>query len=144
LAGREGVSPRLMFVGKVPYAEVLSYAVGATVGVTLLEPNYTNVKFAAGSSNKRFEYAALGIPQVTNAGAGIDTLFAKTGIAAVVDVSSIEAIGTAIAGFLVDPTLAAAVGERARGNHLRTYNYERQFEPVIERIREWDPVGGSA
>lgn len=137
LAGREKVLPRVLFVGRVPYADVFSYAVGATVGVTLLEPHNKNWKFAAGASNKRFEYPALGIPQVTNGGAGMDALFGKTGIAEVVDANSVEAIGRAIAHFLLDPTHASNVGDKARGLHLHLYNYECQFAPVIEQMQRW-------
>lgn len=137
LANRDGMSPRMLFVGEVPYSLVLSYAVGATVGMSLLEPHNRNWEFAAGASNKRFEYAALGIPQVTNSGAGIYETFAIPGIASVVDVGSVEAIGKAVERLLLNPSLSAHMGERARSLHLREYNYEHQFAPIVARIQEW-------
>ncbi len=137
LAANEGVLPRVHFVGEVPNSDVFGYAVGAAVGVTLLEPHDKNWEFSAGASNKRFEYPALGIPQVTNAGAGIDVLFSQPAIATVVNGDSIEAIGTAIAAFLRDVERTTLIGQNARTAHLRTYNYEYQFEPVMERIVDW-------
>jgi glycosyltransferase involved in cell wall biosynthesis len=144
LAGREGVAARVLFVGRVSYADVFAFAAGATVGVTLLEPTNANWKFAAGASNKRFEYAAMGIPQVSNIGAGMDALFGITGIAELVDANDVEAIGRAIAKLLCNRSHAVAVGENARRLHLRSYNYEQQFAPVLEELRQWEYVAGRA
>lgn len=144
LAGREGVMARVLFVGRVPYADVFAYAVGATVGVTLLEPTNANWTFAAGASNKRFEYAAMGIPQVSNIGAGMEALFGSTGIAELVDVHDVEAVGRAIAKLLCNRSHAILVGENARRLHLSAYNYEQQFAPVLEEIRQWECVADRA
>jgi glycosyltransferase involved in cell wall biosynthesis len=136
-AARENVSARVHFVGRVPYADVISFAVGATLGVTLMEPTNNNWRFGAGASNKRFEYAALGIPQVTNTGAGMQRVFETSGIAMLVDVADSEMIGKMIARLLLDPAIASEIGRRARSLHLSRYNYEAQYEPVARCIREW-------
>jgi glycosyltransferase involved in cell wall biosynthesis len=136
-AARENVSARVHFVGRVPYADVISFAVGATLGVTLMEPINNNWRFGAGASNKRFEYAALGIPQVTNTGAGMQRVFETSGIAMLVDVADSEMIGKMIARLLLDPAIASEIGRRARSLHLSRYNYEAQYEPVARCIREW-------
>jgi glycosyltransferase involved in cell wall biosynthesis len=137
LATQEGVSSRVLFVGRVPYDDVLSFAAGASLGVTLVEPLNRNTEFCAGASNKRFEYAALGMPQVTNAGAGMRGLFEAPGIAMLADIGDVESIGTTVAHLLQNPSVALAIGERARRLHLSRYNYEVQFAPVVERMEEW-------
>jgi glycosyltransferase involved in cell wall biosynthesis len=136
-AVRENVSERVLFVGRVPYADVMAFAVGATLGITLMEPINNNWRFGAGASNKRFEYAALGIPQVTNTGAGMQRTFEAPGIAMLVDVEDVAMIGKTIAQLLLDPLLASTIGERARELHLSQYNYECQYAPVLEWVREW-------
>ncbi len=134
LAGKHGVANRVVYIDRVPYDQVLSYAVGASVGLTLLDTSRSNWRFAAGASNKRFEYAALGIPQVTNTGPGVHDLFVEPGIATAVDASSPPAVGEAIARYLGNPALSSATGERARALHRSVYNYEHQFAPVLEKL----------
>jgi glycosyltransferase involved in cell wall biosynthesis len=136
-AARENVSKRVFFVGRVPYDDVISFAMGATLGITLMEPINNNWRFGAGASNKRFEYAAVGIPQVTNTGAGMQRVFETPGIAMLVDIADTEMIGKTIARLLLEPTLSSEIGERARALHLSRYNYEAQFAPVAQRIRDW-------
>jgi len=137
LIAREGVASRVFFVGRVPYADVFSYAVGATLGITLVEPLDRNTQLCAGASNKRFEYAALGIPQITNSGPGMRRLFEAPGIATLVDVADVHMLGQAIAQILGNASLASSIGARARSLHLSLYNYEAQFAPVVDRIRVW-------
>lgn len=137
LAERQNMSSRVWFVGRVPYSEVFSFAVGAIVGVTLLESTNSNLRLSAGASNKRFEYAALGIPQVTSSGPGVQELFGLPKIATIVDCNNPEAIGKSIAYLLLNPPVAAEMSVRARRSHLTLYNYEAQFAPVVQRIEEW-------
>ncbi|MBS1808084.1 MAG: glycosyltransferase [Acidobacteria bacterium] len=134
LIAQEGVSKRVVFIGRVPYEKVFQYAVGATVGICLLDTSRKNWEFSAGASNKRFEYAALGIPQVTNNGPGIQELFVDVGIASVADPDSVENIGEKITQYLLNEFLATDAGLKARKLHLHCYNYEAQFQPVIEAV----------
>jgi glycosyltransferase involved in cell wall biosynthesis len=137
LAAAHGIDERIVWVGRVPYDEVFSYAVGAAVGLSIIAPTNDNWKYASGASNKRFEYAALGIPQVTNVGPGIDQLFTRTGIAAAVPHDVPAAISDAVTRYLTDESSTRDMAVRARRLHLTTYNYEAQFAPVIARIEQW-------
>jgi glycosyltransferase involved in cell wall biosynthesis len=132
-----GMSHRLVLLGLVPYREVFAYAVGASVGLTLLDCSIENWLYSAGASNKRFEYAALGTAQITNAGPGMTEVFGKGGLAMLLDDVAPRALGRAIASVLDNPEIAGAMGQRARAAHLSSYNYESQFAPVAERIHSW-------
>ena len=110
---------------------------GAAIGITLLEPTTDNWKFSAGASNKRFEYAALGIAQVTNAGPGMYAVFGVTDIAELLPVVDSRAIGVAVSSLLANPDRSAAMGERARAEHVRENNYEAQFAPVMSKVDSW-------
>lgn len=135
------VNDRVIFLGRAPYPEVLQRCADATVGVTFLEPTRLNWELSAGASNKRFEYAALGIPQVTNTGPGIDELFGRPQIASAVPFDDVAAIGNAVNAYLSSETLRRATGLRARSLHLDRYNYETQFRPVMNRLLEM--IGGA-
>lgn len=137
LAQSVGVEDRLVLVGRVPYAEVMSYAVGATLAITLLEPTIDNQRFCAGASNKRFEYAALGIAQIANADPGMDEIFGYAGIAKLLSIIDANTIGETVMRLLADPLATRTMGERARIAHLRENNYEAQFAPVIQTIESW-------
>jgi glycosyltransferase involved in cell wall biosynthesis len=134
LAASEGVEPRVLFVGRIPYDQVFAYAVGASVGITMLDPDVPNWKFSAGASNKRFEYAALGIPQVTNYGPGIEELFGHNKIASMANHEDAVDVGTKISFYLNDPAGSKQVGTEARQLHLKRYNYEEQFQKVLEHL----------
>ncbi len=62
LASSVGAAERVVFLVRVPYDEIVSYAVGVTVGILMLDTSKPNWHFAAGASNKRFEYMALRYP----------------------------------------------------------------------------------
>jgi glycosyltransferase involved in cell wall biosynthesis len=132
-----GVGNRLILLGLVPYSDVFSYAVGASVGITLLDSSVENWRFSAGASNKRFEYLALGMAQITNAGPGMRDVFGEAQLALLLDDLTPQSLGYAIASVLGNPDVAAAMGRRARAAHLSAYNYETQFAPVAERVRSW-------
>jgi glycosyltransferase involved in cell wall biosynthesis len=92
------------------------------------------LRFAAGASNKRFEYAALGIPQITTAAPGIEETFVAKALALSVPWDDNAALATAISRLLENRALRQSMGEKARALHLSQYNYEREFEPVMARI----------
>ncbi len=148
VAEKEGVRDRLVFVGRVPYDQVFAYAVGASVGVNFLNGKYLQFHLSAGASNKRFEYAALGIPQVTNDLPGVRELFEQPGLAAIADADDVADIGAKIARYLEDEPGRAEAGARARRMHLEEYNYERQMQPLLQEIerqvqgRGWNLIGG--
>lgn len=134
LARDKGVKDRVLFTGRVSYDEVFSYAVGASVGVSFLNAQYTQWELSAGASNKRFEYVALGIPQVTNSLPGVQELFEQPGVATTAPYDDAEAIGKAIGKWFGDDALCAEVFHKARALHLDEYNYEQQMQPLLDKI----------
>ncbi len=131
LAARNGASEKVVFLGQVGYDRVLGLAAGATVGMSVINPTYPNWRWSAGASNKRFEYIALGIPQVTNNGPGIQALFERPGVATVADAADPVSVALCVNRYLGNPELCREVRERARKLHLAEYNYEHQFMPVM-------------
>ena len=134
LAADIGAGERFILLGRVPYDQVLSYAVGATVAVTLLDTRHDNWRLAAGASNKRFEYVAIGVPQVTNEGPGIQDLFEIPGVALAANPSDPDEVGNKIAVYLNSASIRQDASRRARELHLSRYNYEHQYQAVLERL----------
>jgi glycosyltransferase involved in cell wall biosynthesis len=48
-----------------------------------------------------------------------------------------RAVGEAIRSLLTNPQMRSVMGARARSAHLQKLNYEIQFGPVMERVRDW-------
>lgn len=136
-----GVGGRVIWLGRVPYRDLFSYTIGAAVGLSFFQPTNDNFRFAAGASNKRFEYAALGVAQVTNAGIGVEELFGRPGFATLLDKLDPESIGDAVGALLTNRKRRAEMGERARRAHLSVNNYETQFAPVVSQLDSWRGVG---
>jgi len=134
IAAEGRTQDRIYYLGCVPYDQLFSCAVGADVALSLLDPKREQLRFAAGASNKRFEYAALGIPQITTAAPGIEETFVAKALALSVPWDDNAALATAISRLLENPALRQSMGEKARALHLSQYNYEREFGPAIERI----------
>ncbi|MGK2960753.1 MAG: glycosyltransferase [Gemmatimonadaceae bacterium] len=136
IAARFAVESRLIFTGRVPYDKVFAFVAGSTIGVSLLDTRAPNSLYAAGASNKRFEYMALGIPQITSAGPGIPELFEDTGVALVADPTDPQDLARAVNRYLASPALRDQASRNARALHLATLHYEAQFSPVLDMIRD--------
>ena len=136
IASRVGVQSRIVFLGSVPYSQVLSLAAGATVGCSLVtgegDPNWIH---SAGAINKRFEYMAVGLAQVTNNGMGVSEIVDKNQCGVSVDPNSPEAVGQAVRQLLADEARRQMFSRGARSAHLRLYNYETQFAELGRWIR---------
>jgi glycosyltransferase involved in cell wall biosynthesis len=138
LAQDLGVLNRVVFLGLVPYQGLWGLAVGAAVGVSLVAGDKDlNWRYSAGAINKRFEYMAVGLPQVANSGPGMEEIIEKPGCGLLVDPTSAPETGRAITRLLEDPPLRRRLAENARKAHLSEFNCERQFAPVLEKILGW-------
>ena len=145
LAASVGVHNRVLFVGPVPYSEVLALARGASVGCSLIadqaDPNWI---YSAGAINKRFEYMAVGLPQVANVGPGMKEIIENNDCGLLVDPCSPEQVGQAISAILASTEMGRSMSEKARNIHLTKYNCEVQFAPGLQQILHWCGRGESS
>jgi glycosyltransferase involved in cell wall biosynthesis len=132
-----GATSRILFLGPRPHAEALALTAGADLGLALIGPigQTKNFLYSSGAVNKRFEYMALGVPQLTNAGPGLTELIERTGCGVCVNTGSPEAIGRRVCHLLTNSELRHQMAANARRRHLDTFNYEYQFEPVLNWIQ---------
>ena len=134
-----GVDLRILFVDPVPLSELASLTVGAEIACALFpeKTDNLNFRFLAGASNKRFQYMAAGVPQITNHGPGMKEIIDKPLCGLLVDPKSPTQIGEAAARLLNDHSLRAYLATNARKAHLERFNYEHQFAGVLSRIFDW-------
>jgi glycosyltransferase involved in cell wall biosynthesis len=126
---------RVIYLAPVPYSELFSYTAGAHLGLALYKPTTANQKFNAGASNKIFEYLSLGIPVVTT-----DSPYFKqvidSSVAYFAKPGSVEDIARAINLALSNEEEYRQKSLVARQLHLAKFNYEVQFKPVLQYIRD--------
>jgi glycosyltransferase involved in cell wall biosynthesis len=129
-----GTASRVVFLGPHPHVEALALAAGADLGLSLIQPHNKNRLYSAGAVNKRFEYMALGLPQLTNTGPGVADIVERNACGLCVDPNSPEEIGMSVRSLLCDQNRLRSMGEQGRKAHLDCYNYQVQFRPVQDWI----------
>lgn len=134
-AGKAGAANRVLFLGAFPHEEALALAAGADLGVSLIQPNNESWTYSAGAINKRFEFMALGLPQVTTNGPGVSEIVEKSQAGLCVDPRNPNAIGAAIRRLLEDASMRRSLRQNARRMHLERFNYETQFAEVATWIK---------
>jgi glycosyltransferase involved in cell wall biosynthesis len=142
-AASAGAADRVLFLGLHSHPEALALAAGADAGLALIQPNNESWLYSAGAINKRFEYMALGLPQVTNTGPGVAEIVEANQCGLCVDSKDPEAIGAAVGRLLQSAELRDRMGRSARDRHLSVYNYEMQFAGVADWIRREARPGAS-
>ena len=138
-----GAAARVVFLGPQRHADALALTAGADLALALIQPNNPNLLYSAGAVNKRFEYMALGLSQVTNASPGVAEIIEHNQCGLCVDPNSPQEIGAAVSRLLGDQPLLRRMGENGRRLHLERYNYEVQFRPVLEQVARWCAAGRS-
>ncbi len=139
LANTIGVKSRVIFIAAVPYKDLAGLTVGATLGLSILSDAVEkdlSWKFSAGSTNKRFEYMSVGVPQVANQGPGMQEIIEQTGAGALVNPTDPSDIGQTIARLLKDRILLQAMSINARQAHLTQYCLEKQCRDLMAQIQQ--------
>lgn len=134
VAQESKVTNRLIFLPQVEYSQLFNYTVDADLALSLIKPITFNFAHMSGASNKRYEFMACGIPQLSNIGPGMKELIDDNEIGLCINPEDIEAIGNSVKNLLLNKPLRQTMSERARSLHLQKYNYDLQFAPIVERL----------
>jgi glycosyltransferase involved in cell wall biosynthesis len=123
--------PRVVVLGRVPYAELPALTASADVGVLLYRNDCRNNYLCA--PNKVFEYMMMGLPVVGPSFPGIRALVEGGDVGLCVDPEDPAEIAAAVNALARD----AAARARMRANGLRLsrerYNWELEVRPLLAR-----------
>ncbi|GEM_PF-461531 len=129
---------RVHYFPPLPYETVMALAAGAQVGISIVhKDNQPNWRFSAGAVNKRFEYMAMGLPQITNNGAGVAELIDNPSCGRVLEGISPQAIATAVNALLNKPHQLDRMRQNGLNQHATRYHYETQFAELKTQIISW-------
>jgi hypothetical protein len=132
------VAERVVFIPALPRAQMLACVRQAHVGIAFMPKTSTdiNVRFMVGASNKAFEYLACGAALLVCESEEWVQTFVQPGYALACDPEEPGSIADALDRFAGDLERTVEMGMRGRCRILDAWNYESQFEPVLQRIKE--------
>ena len=138
-AERLGVAQQFEYLGAFPLREtLLPLCRRATVGLSLIAETTSdlNEQTMLRASNKPFEYLACGIPLLVSDLAEWKEAFVAPGYALACRSSDAESIARSLRWFMEHRQETGLMGQRGRQRVIDEWNYETQFEPVLQRLRE--------
>ena len=137
-AKRLGVAQRFEYLGAFPRENLLPLCRKATVGLSLIAETTSdlNEQTMIGASNKPFEYLACGIPLLVSDLPEWIEAFVAPGYALACRSSDAESIARSLRWFMEHAKEAWQMGQRGHQRVMEEWNYETQFEPVLQRLRE--------
>lgn len=123
---------RITFLDPVSPDEVPSVAVGADVGVTLLEDTCLNHRYAL--PNKLFEYMAAGVPILASDLPEIRSVVRGYDLGLTVDPSSSDAVADALSEITHSPDQRAHWRSNA-AKAVETFNWESASQRFIDKMQ---------
>lgn len=125
--------PRVVVLPRVPYAELPAYTASADVGILLYRNDCRNNYYCA--PNKVFEYMMMGLPVIAPSFPGMLALVEGDAIGVCVNPESPAEIAAAVNRVAADDGARAGMSERALLLSRERYNWEYEFQPLLERYR---------
>ena len=134
IANRENMSDRVLIVTYVPtQKELFEYIAAADVGLILYKIIRASNEYMG--PTKLYDYMACGIPVVVPEKMKfVSDIVKDLGIGLSYKDSTSEALGKTIKE-LLDRSDRIEMSKRARQAHLSNLNYETQFAPLYEKIK---------
>ena len=135
LARELGVTDRFVALPPVPYDQILHFTPDADVGHALYERIHVNNVHIGTASNKVMEYLAAGVPLLVSPNATLQRLVGEKECGVCADETDPASIARSINFLLSDEGRRVEMGRAARTAFEVDYSYDRQFAPVLERMR---------
>lgn len=134
LTAELGLQGRVSFAGWLPLPAAEARMAQSHLAIALLDSGSEQWRTALGASNKRYQYMKAGLPQIGDRNPGVPDLIEGQGIGACVPEAEPDRIAALVHTYATAPARCRAEGERAFALHLSRYNYERAFQPLLDRI----------
>jgi glycosyltransferase involved in cell wall biosynthesis len=133
-----GISHRLEILGPMPRFELLGYCQRSDIGLALM-PMITddaNMLAMSGASNKVFDYMARGLAVVVSDLGDWRNLYVAPGYGVACNPNDAASVEEALRSLIAEPPRFRAMGEKGRQRVDQEWNYEAQFEKVLECIEQ--------
>ncbi len=131
-------SPACLFLGTVPYEEVLRQTASCHVVAALYDPAVPNNRLAA--PNKLYEAMMLSKPVLTNEGIALAEFVRQVGVGSVAVFGDRRSIQRALEDLQLHPEACAEMGRRGRQLFDERYRWSTQAERLVSAYH--DLLGG--
>lgn len=134
---RLAIESRVTFLPTAERKSVMEHCASSDVGLALIpqHPDDANHKNMVGASNKTFEYMACGLALLVSDLADWRKAYVETGYGLSCDPDDPESIAEAVRWFMEHRIEMRSMGERGRQKVLDEWNYEKQFERILEIMK---------
>ena len=142
LARASGVEDRVDFLPPVPHYELLKHCSGGDIGLAIvpLQSSDMNQVFKVGAANKVSEYLACGLAVLVSDIPDWKAAYVDAGYGLSCIPDQAESIAAALRWFFEHREETREMGERGRCRIASEWNYERQFTPVLDLLRNHSPA----
>ncbi len=127
-------SPAALFLGNLPYDEVLGWTASCDAVAALYDPGIPNNRLA--SPNKVFEAMMLRKPVITNDGIALAVLVRREGIGVVARYGDAASVQNALEELMLSPARCVEMGARGRRLYEERYRWDVQKERLVAAYRE--------
>lgn len=140
LATHLGLKQRVEFIQSMPRYELLKHCKECNIGMSFMPKFSTdiNMQCMIGASNKPFDYLVCALPLLVTDLCEWQEMYVEPGYALACDPEDPEGIANALRWFLDHPAETREMGVRGQQRILAEWNYEHQFQPVLERMLNSD------
>ncbi|MCA1763536.1 MAG: glycosyltransferase [Flavobacteriales bacterium] len=130
---RLGLTNRVIFKPKMPYADMMSYTALADVGFSLDKASNVNYKFSL--PNKIFDYAYAGVPVLATDLVEVRKIIETYKFGRVVSNLEPTTLAREINGFLNDKASLKAYRQNT-ADVVKNLNWQSQFNTVLKRMKD--------
>ncbi len=136
LAAELGVKARLSVDEFIEHDQLPELSRDAALGLVLHKSTIFNLEFSASATNKLFEYAAMGLPVIASDLPNYREFFADQTWITYANPADSRSIARAIEFVLADRERYVRMSTAARHAFEEKFNYQRVFQPALERVLE--------
>jgi len=131
-----GIIERVEFLGAMSRQEILKRSLEYDLGLAFMPriSNDFNLQHMIGASNKVFDYLSCGLALLVSDLPDWHDAYIETGYGLACKPEDPESIATALRWYLEHPIQMRQMGELGKQKVAQEWNYEKQFEPVLELI----------
>ena len=123
-------SPAALYLGNLPYAQVLEHTAAADAIVALYDPAVPGNRLA--SPNKLFEAMMFAKPVIASDGTRLADVVREVGCGLVVPYGDPEALRAALEKLMLSPAESQAMGARGRAAYEARYNWVAMERRLLE------------
>jgi glycosyltransferase involved in cell wall biosynthesis len=135
--GHIGADSYFSYLGTLPYDDLQSYTLSATIGFALYKSTSFDRVACASACNKIYEYAACGLPTIVSDFSTYRDYLADEPWVRFANPEDPQSIAIAVENILSDPEQYRTMCLAARQSFEEKFNFEAAFAPLMSMLKTY-------